>query len=390
MAIYSLDEISSLLYDKALMWAKAKVHVYSDSVLCQGMMHGHSEAKDKWKDQLQYSQELVILCLFVCWIVGSLDSHWRVIRFQGCVSAHHLISNGHWEICVIDGEPLEFEWNIFPGLTTLQILKEVQDRMAVRQTSPEEFEDRIVFMSMFNDIDWTKKGNYNECFSNSEKVSDFAKRFPLGHWSFLCRGDEENVMESAIVTPKDKGILLQMSWLPISKTADIQFSELPARWIGDSWKRWTMYTSFQRWTFERRAFLFRTVDQWTHQNRSSSSSKNHMLYWPILNWDTSSVNIKRRIKCLDLSYPDSQVAPWMTLGMNEMTLPKTVRWWVLQALRDHTWPHHALRKVMRRRPRHNRVWWITYLKSSSRSTEENGMTFLPTVLSRKSRNLWQI
>ena len=245
-------------------------------------------------------------------------------------------------------------------------------------------------MSMFNDIDWTKKGNYNECFSNSEKVSDFGKRFPFGHRSFLCRGDEENVMERAIVTPKDKGILLQMSWLPISKTADIQYSELPARWIGDSWTRWTMYTSFQRWTFERRAFLFCTVDQWTHQNRSSSSSKNHMLYWPILNWDTSSVNIKRRIKCLDLSYPDSQVAPWMNLGMSEVPLPKTVRWWVLQALIDHTWPLQALRKVMRRRPRHNRVWWITYLQSSSRSTEENGMTFLPTVLSRKSRNLWQI
>ena len=91
MAFYSLDEISSLLYDKALKWAKAKVHVNSDSVLCQGMLHGHSEAKDKWKDQLQYFQELVSLCLFVCWIVGSLDSHWRLSAFKG--ASQHIISS---------------------------------------------------------------------------------------------------------------------------------------------------------------------------------------------------------------------------------------------------------------------------------------------------------
>ena len=44
-------------------------------------------------------------------------------------------------------------------------------------------------------------------------------------------------MERTITNLKDNGILLQMSWLPISKTADIQYSELPVRWIGDSWRR---------------------------------------------------------------------------------------------------------------------------------------------------------
>ena len=46
---------------------------------------------------------------------------------------------------------------IFPQDTILQILKEIHVRMTVRQTSPEEFEDRIIVMSMFNDIDWTKE-----------------------------------------------------------------------------------------------------------------------------------------------------------------------------------------------------------------------------------------
>ena len=92
-------------------------------------------------------------------------------------------------------------------------------------------------MSMFNDIDWTKQGNYNESFSKSEKVKDFAKRFPLGHWSFLGQGDEENGMERTITNLKDSAILLQMSRLPISKTVHIQYSELPVRWTGILEKR---------------------------------------------------------------------------------------------------------------------------------------------------------
>ena len=112
-----------------------------------GKVHGHTEAKEEWTDQLQYFQR----------------------------------SNGYNESFGIDGEPIEFEWNNFPGHTTLEILQEIQDRMTVCQTSPEEFEDRIIFMSMFTDTDWTKKGNYNECFLNSVKIKNYAKRFQLGH-----------------------------------------------------------------------------------------------------------------------------------------------------------------------------------------------------------------
>ena len=50
---------------------------------------------------------------------------------------------------------------------------------------------RIIFMSMFDDTDQTMEGKYSECFSNSEKVKSYARRFPRGHWSFL-RPREEN------------------------------------------------------------------------------------------------------------------------------------------------------------------------------------------------------
>ena len=64
----------------------------------------------------------------------------------------------------IDGEPCEFEWNIFQRNTTLEILKEIQIKMATRRTRLEECEDLIIFMSMLNDIDGSKKGNYKDWF----------------------------------------------------------------------------------------------------------------------------------------------------------------------------------------------------------------------------------
>ena len=42
----------SLPHDKVIKLSKAKVHVYSDSVLCLGKMYGHPDVMVKWKEQL--------------------------------------------------------------------------------------------------------------------------------------------------------------------------------------------------------------------------------------------------------------------------------------------------------------------------------------------------
>ena len=56
-------------------------------------------------------------------------------------------------LLAIDGEQMKFEWNIFPGLTSLEILQKTQEDLQDRNIEPEDFEDRIIFMSMFDDID---------------------------------------------------------------------------------------------------------------------------------------------------------------------------------------------------------------------------------------------
>ena len=52
----------------------------------------------------------------------------------------------------IDGEPMEFEWNIFPGFNTLQLSEEVKSLLYKLGETPEILTGRILCMSMFNDF----------------------------------------------------------------------------------------------------------------------------------------------------------------------------------------------------------------------------------------------
>ena len=67
----------------------------------------------------------------------------------------------------------------------------VQEFMSTMSDQPEEFQGRIIFMSMSNDIIWRSEDNERECIANATLVSIFAKRFPPGRWSFLGPGSEK-------------------------------------------------------------------------------------------------------------------------------------------------------------------------------------------------------
>ena len=50
------------------------------------------------------------------------------------------------ELDRIDGEPMELEWKMFPGFTTLQILSEIQNMMTEVKCEPEQISGRIIFI----------------------------------------------------------------------------------------------------------------------------------------------------------------------------------------------------------------------------------------------------
>ena len=57
---------------------------------------------------------------------------------------------------------------------------------------PEDFVGRIIFMLVYDDIDWGQKSNEENCQQNSSSVAAYPERFLKRHWSFFGPGSEEN------------------------------------------------------------------------------------------------------------------------------------------------------------------------------------------------------
>ena len=119
-------------------------------------------------------------------------------------------SSQHRTLDTIDDEPMEFEWNISTGFTTLKLCYKVQEFMSKMSIQPQDFTGRIFFLSMFNDISWGSQENKQECESSAQLVSIYAKIFSPGRWSFLGPGSEKEVIFLLLnVNPKENGTELQ-------------------------------------------------------------------------------------------------------------------------------------------------------------------------------------
>ena len=134
-----------------------KVYVFSDSVLCLGKVLQHPECNEAWKNR----------------VAG--------VRAE----------RSYRDYDAINGESTEFEWNIFPGFTTLQLCDKISDLPSSMGQTPESFTGRILFMSMFKDIFCDRYDNKDECLRNANIVKTFAGRFGIGQWSFIGPGSEK-------------------------------------------------------------------------------------------------------------------------------------------------------------------------------------------------------
>ena len=134
-----------------------KVYVFSDSVLCLGKVLQHPECNEVWKNR----------------VAG--------VRAERSYKDYDAVS----------GESTEFEWNIFPGFTSLQLCDKISNLLSSLGQTPENFTGRILFMSMFNDIFCDRYDNKDECLRNSNYVKSLARRFGIGQWSFIGLGSEK-------------------------------------------------------------------------------------------------------------------------------------------------------------------------------------------------------
>ena len=122
---------------------------------------------------------------------------------------------------------MKFEWKNFQEFTTLGILDKIQKtKISELKCYPEHFKRRIIFMSMCNDIDWGKRGNREKCIANAQRVTEYARRFTRGHWSFLGLDRRRNGTELTSVNLMENGIKLLKTWCSTLPSADIQNSVL--------------------------------------------------------------------------------------------------------------------------------------------------------------------
>ena len=111
----------SFLCERVCQVTTAKVYVFSDSVLCMG--ETRDDPNTVWMNKIKwYSQN------------------------------NHLM-----ELNRIDGMRTELERETSPGFTTTGILEEIRKFMKSFQCEPEHFADRIIFMSMIDEIMWRER-----------------------------------------------------------------------------------------------------------------------------------------------------------------------------------------------------------------------------------------
>ena len=94
------------------------------------------------------------------------------------------------EVDWIDGEPVKFERVIYPGFTLWQILLRIGKLVAELDCAPEQFQGKIIFMSIYNGIVLGDPNNEKVCVANSALVAAYAQKLSSGHWSFLGPGSE--------------------------------------------------------------------------------------------------------------------------------------------------------------------------------------------------------
>ena len=142
------------------------MYVFSHSVLCHGKIFENPESNDAWEQRLG-------------WIKSSLE---------------------YRNFYRIDGESMEFEWNIFPGYNTLQLSEEVKS-LRCSTTFPVE-----------------QKTIEEECLANALLVSLYARRFGKGQWSFIGPGSEKKWYSVKEDSP-------QGEWDKIAERMLLEFAE---------------------------------------------------------------------------------------------------------------------------------------------------------------------
>ena len=115
-------QLSLVNDEEVISLSHAKVYVFSDSVLCLGKMNQNPTSNTLWEDKLTWFK--------------SSPEYRALDRF--------------------DGEPIGIRVEYLPRIHNIAA-RPRSPKVHEQNGEPEQFQGRIIFMSMFNDITWWKK-----------------------------------------------------------------------------------------------------------------------------------------------------------------------------------------------------------------------------------------
>ena len=103
-----------------------------------------------------------------------------------------------------------FIWHALPGASTSQTNMNIQEYL--NGQIPESFDERIMFMFVFNDIELTKKGISETCLHNPKEVAAVASHFKPGHWCFLGPASQNSCGMVIPTNLQENEILSHCKW----------------------------------------------------------------------------------------------------------------------------------------------------------------------------------
>ena len=105
--------------------------------------------------------------------------------------------------------PVQFQWHMFSGYTSILIKREIQ--ILLGSTEPSDHQGQSKFMSMFNDMEYCNAGDLLNCLENAREVTEYAEQFQLGHWCFYGPGQESVLFRTSSDKPAGKWHRISMT-----------------------------------------------------------------------------------------------------------------------------------------------------------------------------------
>ena len=174
--VYTIDSASPswtrsvLSHDQVIQWTKAKGRVHSDSVLCLEKPNGSEGAIERWEGRVDEFK----MSPFFQRIAGNWwRRYWVRLEYSPRIFLH---CRFFW-LCCDDMFGQRGGVSALNVRLSLSLFRIFQEELREWNIELERFTDWIIFMSMFNDIDWTRKRKrWNLYCEFRKKVKEYAER----------------------------------------------------------------------------------------------------------------------------------------------------------------------------------------------------------------------